>query len=334
MNTHAPRWAFALLVGAGVAMFAAALFVGSVPLGVGDVWRALWQPDGSAVDTVVRQLRLPRALTAFAVGGLLALSGALLQALLRNPLADPYVLGISGGAAVAALVAMAAGASLAVVQGASIAGAFAALGLLFVLARRALFRSEALHAEQATAGLLLIGVMIAALAAAGLSLLLALAPDGQLRSMMFWLVGDLGGATEHGAAGLALALLAVLTGFAVAQARALDLLVRGDVQAATQGVDVPRVRRRLVLVAALATGTAVTLAGAVGFVGFAAPHVVRLLLGNEQRVLLPASALAGGTLVLMADTAARTVVAPLQLPVGVLTALLGAPLFLWLLVRR
>jgi iron complex transport system permease protein len=117
VNTHAPRWAFALLVGAGVAMFAAALFVGSVPLGVGDVWRALWQPDGSAVDTVVRQLRLPRALTAFAVGGLLALSGALLQALLRNPLADPYVLGISGGAAVAALVAMAAGASLAVVQG-------------------------------------------------------------------------------------------------------------------------------------------------------------------------------------------------------------------------
>ena len=129
--------------------------------------------------------------------------------------------------------------------------------------------------------------MIAALAAAALSLLLALAPDGQLRSMMFWLVGDLGGATERSDAGLALALLAVLAAIAATQARALDLLVRGDVQAATQGVDVTRVRRRLVLVAALATGTAVTLAGAVGFVGFAAPHVMRLLLGNEQRVLLP-----------------------------------------------
>ena len=126
----------------------------------------------------------------------------------------------------------------------------------------------------------------------------------------------------------------MLAAIAATQARALDVLVRGDVQAATQGVDVTRVRRRLVLVAALATGTAVTLAGAVGFVGFAAPHVMRLLLGNEQRVLLPASVLGGGTLVLMADTAARTVVAPLQLPVGVLTALLGAPLFLWLLVRR
>jgi iron complex transport system permease protein len=334
MTPRALPWAFALLLGAGVAMFATALFVGSVPLGAGEVWRALWQPGEGAVVTVVRDLRLPRALTAFAVGGMLALSGALLQALLRNPLADPYVLGISGGAAVAALAAMAAGASLAVVQGASMAGAFVALALLFVLARRALFRSEALHAEQATAGLLLIGVMIAALAAAGLSLLLALAPDGQLRSMMFWLVGDLGGATERGAAGLALALLVVLAVVATTQARALDLLVRGDVQAATQGVDVPRVRRRLVVIAALATGTAVTLGGAVGFVGFAAPHVMRLWLGNEQRVVLPASVLGGGMLVLMADTAARTVVAPQQLPVGVLTALLGAPLFLWLLVRR
>jgi iron complex transport system permease protein len=334
MNARGLRWTFALLLGSGVATFAAALLLGSVPIDAIDVWRALSRPADSAVVAVVRDLRLPRAMTAFAVGGLLALSGALLQALLRNPLADPYVLGISGGAAVAALTAMAAGASLAIVQGASMLGALLALGLLFLLAQRALFRSDALHAEQASTGLLLIGVMIAALAAAALSLLLALAPDGQLRSMMFWLVGDLGGATDHRAAAFSLLLLAVLLGVAATQARALDLLVRGDVQASTQGVDVPRVRRALVLVAALATASAVTLAGAVGFVGFAAPHVMRLVLGNEQRVLLPAAALAGGTLVLVADTVARTVAAPLQLPVGVLTALLGAPLFLWLLVRR
>jgi iron complex transport system permease protein len=181
---------------------------------------------------------------------------------------------------------------------------------------------------------LLTGVMIASFAAALLSLVLALAPDAKLRTMVFWLLGDLAGATDLRAALIALAAIGVAFAIAVRYAAALNLLVRGDLQAYTQGVRVVHTRRTLVLVAALATGASVTLAGAVGFVGFVAPHVVRLVFGNDQRVLLPASGLAGGTLVVLADTIARTAFAPLQLPVGVLTALIGVPVFLWLLARR
>jgi iron complex transport system permease protein len=176
--------------------------------------------------------------------------------------------------------------------------------------------------------------MIAALSTALLSLLLALAPDGRLRSMVFWLLGDLAGATDPVTALVALVLFAVLLAVARAYARPLNLILRGDIAAYTQGVDVVRARRVLILVAALATGCAVTLAGAVGFVGFVAPHIVRRLIGNDQRALLPAAALFGGALLVVADTVARSAVAPLQLPVGVLTALLGVPVFLWLLQRR
>jgi iron complex transport system permease protein len=167
-----------------------------------------------------------------------------------------------------------------------------------------------------------------------MSLVLALAPDGRLRSMMFWLLGDLSGATDPWPAGLTLALAVVLLLFARGHARSLNLMLRGDLQAYTQGVRVDVTRRRLVLVAAIATASAVTLGGAVGFVGFVAPHLVRMWIGNDQRVVLPASMLLGGTLVVVADTVARTAFAPLQLPVGVLTALIGVPVFLWFLGRR
>lgn len=312
----------------------AALGAGSVALAPSEWLRALVGLGDGVADTVVWQLRLPRALTGFAVGGLLALAGALLQALLRNPLADPYVLGISGGAALAALLALLAGWPLIAVQGAAAAGAAAALVLLFALAHRALFARQDWHGEQAAAGVLLTGVMIASLSAALLTLLLSAAPEAQLRPMLFWLLGDLGGAASLTAAGVALLLLAVLLAVARGRAGALNLMLRGDAQATTQGVAVERERRLLVALAACATGVAVTLAGAVGFVGFVAPHLVRFLMGNDQRGLLPASVLAGGTLVVLADTVARSAVAPLQLPVGVVTALIGAPLFLWLLTRR
>jgi iron complex transport system permease protein len=255
------------------------------------------------------------------------------QALLRNPLADPYVLGISGGAAVAALGALALGASLAMMQAAAALGALATIALLFVLAHRALFLRDALQGDEATTRVLLTGVMIAAFCSALLSVILTLAPDAQLRTMVFWLLGDLGGATHLPQSAAALALLAVCLLLAQRQARALTLMLRGDAQAVTQGVDVPRRRRVLVLIAALATGTAVMLAGAVGFVGFVAPHLLRLAIGNDQRYLLPAAALGGGLLVLAADTIARSAFAPVQLPVGVVTALIGVPVFLWLLRR-
>jgi len=328
------RHVLAALALAGVASITLALAVGSVAAPWPAVIEALRGDRSGALAAIVLDLRLPRALSAFAVGGLLALSGALLQALLRNPLADPYVLGISGGASVAALLALATGAALWVMQLASAAGALATLLLLVLLARRSLFSRAVLAGDDAASGVLLTGVMIAALTAALLSLLLALAPDGRLRSMVFWLLGDLAGATDKPTAAVALLLFALLLALATAFARPLNLILRGEVAAYTQGVDVDRVRRVLVVASALATGCAVTLAGAVGFVGFVAPHVVRTWIGNDQRVLLPASALFGGTLLVIADTIARTVVAPLQLPVGVLTALIGVPVFLWLLQRR
>jgi iron complex transport system permease protein len=323
-----------VLLVAAIASIALALMVGSVAAPWPDVLGALRGKRADALGTIVLDLRLPRALSAFAVGALLALAGALLQALLRNPLADPYVLGISGGASVAALLAMAAGATLWLMQLASAVGALATLMLLVLLARRSLFSRDMLAGDDAASGVLLTGVMIAALTAALLSLLLALAPEGRLRSMVFWLLGDLAGATDKVTAAIALLVLAVLLAIACLLARPLNLVVRGDVAAFTQGVDVERVRRVLVLVAALATGCAVTLAGAVGFVGFVAPHITRRLVGNDQRLLLPGAALFGGALVVFADTIARSAAAPLQLPVGVLTALLGVPVFLWLLQHR
>jgi len=326
--------AWPLLAVAGVASLLLALAVGSVPVSPSQLLATLAGHGDSTARDVIWQLRAPRAVAGFAVGAGLALSGALLQGLLRNPLADPYVLGVSGGAAVAAIGAIALGLSSGLIQLAAALGAMATLGLLFILARRALFTRDALESEQGTTAVLLTGVMIASFAAALLSLVLSLAPDARLRTMVFWLLGDLAGATDLRAA--LIALVAIGVAFAIAQrhAAALNLLVRGDLQAYTQGVRVAHTRRTLVLVAALATGAAVTLAGAVGFVGFVAPHLMRLLFGNDQRFLLPASGLAGGTLVVLADTVARSAFAPLQLPVGVLTALIGVPVFLWLLARR
>ena len=332
MRTRHPAAILALALAAGASV-AAALALGSVNVPLRDLFDALHGSEATHAD-IVLGLRAPRALSAFAVGATLALSGALLQALLRNPLADPYVLGISGGAAVAALAALALGLGAAAVQGAAIAGALLTLALLFVLARRSLFSSGLSDGEQSAGSMLLTGVMLASFAAALMSLLLSLAPDGRLRPMMFWLLGDLSGATAMAPALLALGLAFILLLLAQAQARPLNLMLRGDLQAYTQGVRVERTRRHAVLVAAIATAIGVTLGGAVGFVGFVAPHFVRLGLGNDQRVVLPASMLLGGTLVVVADTVARTAFAPLQLPVGVLTALLGAPVFLWFLGRR
>jgi iron complex transport system permease protein len=329
-----PQRVLVALLLAALASFALALATGSVS---GVLSALVDSSEGaSSRSAVLWQLRLPRALSAFAAGGLLALAGSLLQALLRNPLADAYVLGVSGGAAVGAMLALLAGGGLLGMQAGSALGAFATLAALFLLARRAFFgrlHSAARVAEEASTSVLLTGVMLAAFSAALLSLLLALAPDVQMRSIMFWLLGDLAGATDLRAAVAALVMLAVLLAASATQARPLNLLLRGDLQAFVQGVDVRRVRRRLVLVSALATATAVTLAGAVGFVGFVAPHLMRQVVGNDQRVLLPAAVLAGAVLVLLADTVARTAVAPMQLPVGVLTALIGVPVFIGL-VRR
>jgi len=289
--------------------------------------------DDTSLAAALLALRLPRAGTAMAVGGLLALSGALLQSLLRNPLADPYVLGVSGGASCAAMLAIAGGAGAAAIALSAAGGALLALTLLFALAHRALFARDVLLDPGKDSAILLTGVMIASLSAAILSLVLSLAPDGRLRTMVFWLLGDLGGATSPVLAALALLTLLVLWLVAQRDAAALNLMLGGDLQAYTQGVPTTRVRRRLIIVTAVATGMAVALAGAVGFVGFVAPHLVRRVVGADPRHVLPAATLLGAVLVLLADTVGRCVAAPLQLPVGALMALIGVPVFIWQLQR-
>jgi iron complex transport system permease protein len=314
----------ALLAGGAFAAIALALALGSVPVAPRDVFDALSGAGGDNA-AIVRLLRLPRALAAFAVGALLAIAGALMQVMLRNPLADPYVLGISGGAAVGALAAMLLGAT-AWLAPAAFAGALASTLLVFGLARAA---PEA--TPWAPTRLLLTGVVIAAGWTALVALMLALAPGTTLKGMIYWLLGDLSGATS---AWPALTVLAVVVVASLALARDLNALTRGAAEAATLGVPVRRLGMTIHGLAALATAVAVTTAGSIGFVGLVVPHALRLAVGNDQRLLLPACALAGGTLLVIADTAARTVVSPLELPVGVLTALLGVPTFLYLLVRR
>ncbi len=328
---HALRiWAVLALLSA--AALCLSLAVGSSSIALSDVVRLLFQPDATANAEVLHGLRLPRALAAFGTGALLALAGALLQVLLRNPLADPYVLGASGGAAAGALGAMLLGLGVVWVQLGAFAGALLSIVLVFGVAYRDLAGAAALDgASEAAPRLLLTGVMFAAAWSALITLLLLLAPDARLRGMLFWLTGDLSGVASPTwpLATLVLLLLAVMP-----LARELNVLLHGPALAHTLGVQVAPLRSKVYLLASLATAVAVTTGGSVGFVGLVVPHALRLVIGNDQRILLPGCALAGGTLLLLADTLARSIVAPQQLPVGVIMALLGAPLFLFLLLRR
>ncbi len=311
--------ALALLALASMAL---ALMVGSINIPFHDVVAILFAAPDSMPAEVVLSLRLPRALSGFACGGLLALSGALLQVLLRNPLADPYVLGISGGAGVGALLAILFGFGLIGVNGSAFLGALGAMLLVFGLAHG--------DGSWTQTRLLLTGVIVAAGCGAAVALMLSIAPDDKLRGMLFWLMGDLSQANDPRLVlGVLVAALLVCLPFA----RELKLLARGADMAQSLGVPVAPLRRGVYVVASLATAAAVTQAGAIGFVGLIVPHLVRLAVGNDQRLLLAASALAGGSLLVIADTLARAIIAPQQLPVGVLTALIGVPVFLFLLTR-
>ncbi|MBP7488781.1 FecCD family ABC transporter permease [Azospira sp. APE16] len=310
-----------LVLLAGVSLVVA-LAVGSISIPPGAVLQGLLGDAEAPGYAVVHNLRLPRALAAFACGGLLAVAGCLMQVLLRNPLADPYVLGISGGAGVGALVAILLGLSAFGINGLAFSGALAATFLVFGLAHG--------DGSWTQTRLLLTGVIVAAGCGALVALMLSLAPEHKLHGMLYWLMGDLSQATDARPPLLALAAALLL---ALPFARELNLLARGLATAQALGVAVVRLRRLVYVVASLATATAVTTAGSIGFVGLVVPHLVRLAVGNDQRLLLPASALAGGALLALADTLARTVAAPQQLPVGVLTALIGVPVFLFLLTR-
>ncbi len=310
-----------VLVAAPLALVAA-LWFGSVDVPA-RTWLDTITGGGSETSReIVWGLRAPRAAAAFAVGALLAVAGTLLQVLLRNPLADPGILGVSGGASVGAMAAMLLAWPQWAVHAAALAGASAAAGALLALALR--LTGWNVHR------VLLTGVAIGAGCGAIVSLLLALAPPGRLHGMLFWLLGDLSGA-EHPLAPWIAA--AVVVAAAQVLAPRLDALALGVLKARSLGVPAGATQTIAFLAATIATVAAVMVAGSIGFVGLVVPHALRLAGFSDHRRLVPLAALAGGTLLTAADTLARSAVAPLEFPVGAITALVGVPVLLALLAR-
>jgi iron complex transport system permease protein len=314
------------------ALLAAALILavrlGAVPLGVREIVDAAMGRGDPAAVAIVRDLRLPRSVQAALVGAALAASGAAFQALLRNPLAEPYILGVSGGAAVGAVCAIVLGLAAHVwaVPLAAFLGALLAILLVLRI-------SVSIGSTLDTRVLLLGGVVIGAFFNACILLALTLADTESFRSAIFWMMGSFSGATWRGSGVLALYLVPALL-VLLALARPLNLLAIGEETAAYLGVSVERVKYLAYATASLLTAAAVAVAGVIGFVGLVVPHVVRFLWGSDYRFLIPASALLGAAFLVLADAVARTLAAPTELPMGAVTALVGVPFFLWLLRRR
>jgi iron complex transport system permease protein len=280
-----------------------------------------WQALLDNQNGILLDIRLPRTLTAFITGSLLALAGALMQLLLRNPLADPYVLGISGGAALTTLAGLLLGWSEEWLLGSAWLGSIAVIGLILLLARQHRWQSNTL---------LLIGVALSCGFSALISFILLISQPTYLHNMLFWLNGDLNDAAMPWLGGGILA-GGLITCYALAPG--LTLFARGDMEARALGLPTQHYRFALFLLSSLLTATAVTLAGSIGFVGLIVPQVVRRWLGFDQRLVLPVTALAGGCLLTLADTGARTLLAPQQIPVGLVMTLLGIPVFVWLLQK-
>ncbi|WP_370665020.1 putative F420-0 ABC transporter permease subunit [Arthrobacter luteolus] len=306
-----------------------ALTVGPAGLGPREAWLALVSPGNSALspiqEAIIRELRLPRLLTAAAVGAGLALCGAVIQALTRNPLADPYLLGLSSGASLGAVSVLLLGFAV-VLPAAAFAGAMLAMVLTLSLA-------GALGTITPTRTILA-GLAVSSLAAAAASFIVFWTAQGDsYREVLGWLMGSLAGA-GWSSVGITFPVLAVVGIPLLFCGRILDAFAFGDTAAAALGVPVPAVRWTLLGATALLTGAMVSVSGSIGFVGLVLPHAVRLVAGSGHRALLPLSALAGALFLVLADTAARTVFEPREIPVGIVTALIGAPVFIVLLLRR
>lgn len=332
-----PRGHAALVLGclvAAVVLVVLGVGTGAVPVPIGDVVATLarrlvgWG-DGVdlATDTIVWEYRFPRTLLAFVVGAGLSLAGVLMQALVRNPLADPYILGVASGASAAATAAMTLG--IATLAGLGIpvvafAGAAATMVVVLALGRR--------QGRIDPPRMLLAGVAVGYLMAAVTSYLQLQATPEELANVLFWILGSLAGTSwsDLPVATVVVVLAAVL---ALRRATALDLLTLGDDAASSLGVDLPRFRLELVLVAALCTAVVVAVAGGIGFVGLMIPHVARLLVGPAHRRVVPLSLLLGGCYLVLVDILCRVVQAPAELPVGIVTAMIGAPFLIWLLRR-
>lgn len=318
------------------------LALGPVSIGVRDLASVVVQSLGfeglstessEQAQLIVSQIRLPRALLGLAVGAVLALSGVAMQGLFRNPLADPGLIGVSSGAALGAAVAIVGGAMLGGISEAwspyilsicAFAGGLGVTALVYRLGRR--------DGQTHVATMLLAGIALAALAGAAIGLFTYLADDATLRTLTFWNLGSLNGASYERLWPLLLITFAVAL-WLPRRAKALNALLLGESEARHLGFAVEKLKRELVFCTALGVGAAVAAAGMIGFIGLVVPHVLRLAVGPDHRVLLPASALAGASLLLFADLAARLVLAPAELPIGIVTALIGAPFFLYLLLK-
>ncbi len=323
---------------AAVASTLAALYIGAFPVGLGQLLSAIGlssEPLDSTTAAVLYAIRAPRVLAAFAVGAALAAGGAAMQSLFRNPLADPGLLGVSSGAALAAVSVIVLGEKVMhivptglrpwLLPIAAFLGGLAATVVVYRIANRS--------GVALVGTLLLAGIAINALTSAGIGMLVFIADDQQLRTLIFWTMGGFGAVTWT-AILPAVLVLAISVPTLLPAAHLLDALALGEREAGHVGVDVERLKRRLVAQIALAVGAGVAISGVVGFVGLIAPHIVRLMLGPAHRTLLPAAALFGGAFLVLADALARVLVAPAEMPIGVLTALVGGPFFLWLLAGR
>jgi iron complex transport system permease protein len=316
---------WALLGGAVAASLALGLAAGSVALSPAEVWAGLAGRGGGAAD-IVRELRAPRVLLAFLVGGSLGVAGAALQAMIRNPLAEPFLLGLSGGAGLGAVTAIALrlGGPWAVPLAAFV-GALAAVALVYRLSAVAGRRLD-------PRVLLLSGVVVGSFAGALMSAIIVLSDTAATRNAFLWLLGGFG-ASSWQSLGVFAAYAVLPLGLLGLHARALDLLALGEEPAHYLGADVERTRRLVYLATALLTAASVATCGIIGFVGLVVPHAVRTVSRPLHRSLLPAVFLVGGCFLVLCDVVSRTVVRPLELPVGVITALVGVPVFA-LLLRR
>lgn len=324
-----------LLTCAALSVFLAAtgvvsIFIGTAHIAVSDIIQILFSGEEelaiplASLRTIVLQIRVPRIIMAAVVGAALSICGAVLQALLRNPLAEPYILGISSGAAVGAVgaILLGLGGMRALLPPVAFLGALATLVIVFAVAKV----RERIYSQT----LLLAGVVTNAFFTAVVMFMVSITSDARIHGILFWLMGDFGFSSY---AEVSIALPLAAGGFLVifAHARPLNLIITGEDTALQMGVDVERVKKTLLICASLITAAAVSFTGIVGFTGLMVPHMVRMVIGSDHRLVLPASLLFGGAFMITADAIARSIIAPAELPVGVITALCGAPFFIYLL---
>jgi iron complex transport system permease protein len=329
-----------ICLGLGVVLFAASVIslrIGAYPISVLDIVKTLfsgilgrWDAIPNEYKSIVFDVRLPRILLGILVGASLSTAGSGFQALLRNPLADPYVLGVSSGAALGAIISLIAAPHVpGAIQLAAFAGAAATTGAVYFLGRRG--------GQLDSATLLLAGIVAASFLSAIIMFLMTTLSGRDLRGMAFWLMGDLGSTLPTNPLPWFEALFfvfVVAAGAIYATSSDLNLILTGEQEARHLGVNVHRVKLVVYISASVLTGLAVSVSGTIGYVGLLVPHVMRMMFGTDYRLLIPTSAIGGAILVVVADTIARSIVSPTELPVGAMTALAGAPVFIYLMRRR